>query len=131
MRFADLLGEPDDDGSAPGRPPRAEPGGTAPVSEPTGASGSFGGAGTTDEELARWFDPEEAAATDADPATGPSPNRASAIADATGAYAPSDAGGVPPDPERPDPEPIVGSPGGATRDDLLPARTASRGRRRR
>lgn len=131
MRFADLLGEPDDDGTAPGRPPRAEPSAAASGAGPEGASGSLGGAGTTDEELARWFDPEEAAAADGVPAPGTRPNRATAIADATGAYEDPDAGWVAPVAEHPDPEPTGAPTSGVTRDDLLPARTGSRGRRRR
>jgi outer membrane protein TolC len=65
MRFADLLGEPDDDGNAPGTSTTGGPG--APASgagaAPAGASGSFGGAlaangadtSQSDDDLARWW----------------------------------------------------------------------------
>lgn len=126
MRFADLLGDPDDDGTAPGTPPRAEPG-VAASGAAAGASGSLGGTGTADDELARWFDPaEDEAAGPEDPAV-VRPTRTTAIADATGAYEAATADRVAPIPE---PIPDAARPG-VTRDDLLPARAGSRGRRRR
>lgn len=138
MRFADLLGEPDDDGNAPGTSSTEGPG--VPASgagaPPTGASGSFGGAlaangvdtSQPDDDLARWFTPEEsdvgepAADTEAVPSAPPS--RGQALATATGAL---DA----PEPEAPAvaPEPVA--PSGVTRDDLLPARPSGHGRKRR
>ena len=146
MRFADLLGDPDDDGNAPGTSSTEGPG--VPASDagapPTGASGSFGGAlaangvdtSQPDDDLARWFTPEESdvdepaadteVAPSAEPESLPSapPSRAQALATATGAL---DA----PEPEAPTVAPEPAAPSGVTRDDLLPARPSGHGRKRR
>lgn len=148
MRFADLLGEPDDDGNAPGTSTTGGPG--APASgagaAPAGASGSFGGAlaangadtSQSDDDLARWFAPEESAvgeaedaaavAPSAEPESTPSapPSRAQALATATGAL---DA----PESDAPAAGPEAAAPAasGVARDDLLPGRAAGHGRKRR
>ena len=138
MRFADLLGEPDDDGNAPGTSTTEGPG--APASDagapPTGASGSFGGAlaangvdtSQPDDDLARWFTPEESTidepAADTEVAPSAPPSRAQALATATGAV-------DVPEPEAPTVAPEPAAPSGVTRDDLLPARPSGHGRKRR
>ena len=146
MRFADLLGDPDDDGNAPGTSTTGGPG--APASDagaaPTGASGTFGGAlaangldtSQPDDDLARWFTPEEStvgepradaeAAPSAEPEPTPSApaSRGQALATATGAI---DA----PEPDAPAVAPEPAAPSGVTRDDLLPARPSGHGRKRR
>ena len=136
MRFADLLGEPDDDGNAPGSSTSEGPG--VPASDagtaPTGASGSFGGATAPDDppamddDLARWFS-EEVAPVDAepnDPMADAAPPPGRALASATGALDEPVAGTASGEPE-------VGAPApsGVARDDLLPARPSGHGRRRR
>ena len=129
MRFADLLGDPDDDGSAPGSSTTEGPGVPASGSgtTPAGASGSFGSAGTTDPDRPDATDPARDT-TGAAAAVRPSP--ATGVAAATGAYEALD------DPITPaaaaDPPGSAPSRAPAARpDDLLPSRTTPRGRRRR
>jgi len=134
MRFADLLGEPDDDGSAPGTPAPAVPGAPASGADPAppGASGSLGGSATADDELSRWFGPEDRAEPESEPPMPTRPTRAGAVAAATGAYEepageePSDATQTPTGASA-----AVTSDGSRTRDDLLPPRRSGRGRRGR
>jgi hypothetical protein len=135
MRFADLLGEPDDDGNAPGSSTTEGPG--VPASgggaAPAGASGSFGGAPAPDpsppmdDDLARWFTEEVAEIEPVDfevtdPAPESVPPRGRALASATGALDEPETSTV--DAEAP-------APSGVARDDLLPARPSGHGRKRR
>ena len=142
MRFADLLGEPDDDGSAPGSSSTGGPG--VPASgggaSPAGASGSFGAAAAPDpstpkdDDLARWFDDEVAAFAPVEPVPGsapgpapePPPTRGFALASATGALDAPETDATPIDAE-----PSGPPANGVARDDLLPARPSGHGRRRR
>ena len=139
MRFADLLGDPDDDGNAPGTSTTEGPGvpASAPGAAPVGASGSVGGPpsdaadpAAADDDLARWFTADETEPTEvtevaaAPPAD--APPRAQALATATGALdepASEDSAS--------EPAPAAPAPSGTARDDLLPARPSGHGRKRR
>lgn len=130
MRFADLLGDPDD-GSAPGASTTEGPGvpasgsGTAPAGA-SGSFGSFGSAGPTDPDRPVGTDPAPgstgAAAVRPSPATG--------VAATTGAYEARDdriTAATAADPPGSAPSRAPAAP----LDDLLPARANPRQRRRR
>jgi len=145
MRYADLLGDPDDDGNAPGTSTTEGPGVPASDSRtaPAGASGSLGGTPTdgadatpTEDDLARWFTADEtepAAVTDVavtnelEPAPPTdAPTRAQALATATGALDEPAS-----EESASEPAPAAPTPSGTARDDLLPARPSGHGRKRR
>jgi hypothetical protein len=124
MRFSDLLGGPDDEGSA-------SPAGTEDLAEPApaGASGSLGAPPEIpegDDELARWFAPEgdaPAGGTFGGVPTAAEPP-AQPLAAGTGTTGVDEPAG-PSDP------PVPAAATGVGRDDLMPARPAHHGRRRR
>ena len=114
MRFSDLLGGPDDEGSA-------SPAGTEDLAEPApvGASGSLGAPPEIpegDDELARWFAPEGDA-----PAGGTFGGVPATGTGTTGGDEPAGPSDPPP----------TAAATGVGRDDLMPARPAHHGRRRR
>jgi len=140
MRFADLLGDPDDDGNAPGTSTTEGPGvpASAPGAAPVGASGSFGGppsdtadpAAADDDDLARWFTADETEPTEVTEIAAPpptdAPTRAQALATATGAL-----DELASEESAPEPAAAAPVPSGTARDDLLPARPSGHGRKRR